>query len=71
VGGYKILGAGGYGDRFVKTAAGWRIAYRKLGTDRLVDDPEKAVNLADPDVAALVQHLLQSARTLGEKVHEG
>jgi hypothetical protein len=66
--GYKILGQGAYDDRLVKEGGGWLIAYRLLRTDRLVADPHKAVNLADPDVAVLVRHLLEAARRLGQKV---
>ena len=36
--------------------------------DPLVADPPKPVNLADPDVAALVGHLLEAAQRLGQKV---
>jgi uncharacterized protein (TIGR02246 family) len=67
-GGYKILGQGGYEDQLVKEDGQWRIAYRLLRTDRLVANPQKAVNLADPDVAALVGHLLEAARRLGKQV---
>src|SRR5262249_54612193 len=52
-GGYKILGDGLYEDELVKLNGAWRIAYRKLRTDRLVSDPSVPVNLADPDVAKL------------------
>jgi hypothetical protein len=67
-GGYKILGAGGYEDELVKEGGQWRIASRRLRTDRLVADPDQQVNLADPDVAALVGHLLAAAQRLGRKV---
>jgi hypothetical protein len=67
-GGYKILGQGEYEDRMVKDGGRWRIAYRSVRTDRLVSDPEKAINLADPDVAALVAHLVGAAKRLGKKV---
>jgi hypothetical protein len=67
-GGYKILGQGAYEDQLVKEGGRWRIAHRRVRTDRLVADPQKAVNLADPDVAALVGHLLEAARRLGQKV---
>jgi hypothetical protein len=36
--------------------------------DPLVADPPKPVNLADPDVAAFVNHLLEAAQRLGQKV---
>jgi hypothetical protein len=67
-GGYKILGQGAYDDRLVKEAGRWRIVHRTIQTDRLVSEPEKAINLADPDVAALVKHLVEAARRLGKKV---
>jgi hypothetical protein len=34
----------------------------------LVADPDKPINLADPDVAALVSHLIEAARRLGKEV---
>ena len=67
-GGYKILGQGAYEDQMVKEGGRWHIAHRRVRTDRLVADPQKPVNLADPDVAALVGHLLEAARRLGQKV---
>jgi hypothetical protein len=66
-GGYKILGQGGYEDRLVKQGGTWLIEHRSVGTDRLVDNPSKPINLADPDVAALVRHLVEAARRLGQK----
>jgi hypothetical protein len=67
-GGYQILGQGAYEDRLVREGGQWRIAYRGVRTDRLVSDPDKPINLADPDVAALVAHLTEAARRLGKKV---
>src|SRR5262245_37674441 len=67
-GGYKILGQGAYEDRLIKEDGQWRIAYRRVWTDRLVADPQSSVNLADPDVAALVGHLIEAAQRLGQKV---
>jgi uncharacterized protein (TIGR02246 family) len=67
-GGYKILGQGAYQDQLVKEGGQWRLAHRRVRTDRLVADPQKPVNLADPDVAALVRHLLEAAQRLGQKV---
>jgi uncharacterized protein (TIGR02246 family) len=66
--GYKILGQGAYEDRLVKEGGRWRIASRRVRTDRLVSDPDRAINLADPDVAALVVHLVTAARRLGKQV---
>jgi ketosteroid isomerase-like protein len=67
-GGYKILGQGAYEDRLVKEGGKWRIASRRVRTDRLVADPDRAINQADPDVAALVGHLVAAARRLGKPV---
>jgi hypothetical protein len=67
-GGYKILGQGAYEDRLLKEGGRWRIASRRVRTDRLIDDPDRAINLADPDVAALVAHLMAAARRLGKQV---
>ena len=67
-GGYKILGQGAYEDRLVKEGGRWRIASRRVRTDRLVSDPDRPINLADPDVAALVVHLVAAARRLGKQV---
>ena len=66
--GYKIFGTGAYDDRLVKQDGQWRIAHRRCDTDRLVSDPEFQVNLADPDVAELVQHLVNAARRLAQPV---
>jgi hypothetical protein len=48
-------------DNGTSSAGGWR-------TDRLVADRQKQVNLADPDVAALVGHLLEAAQWPGQKI---
>jgi hypothetical protein len=61
-------GQGAYEDQLVKQGGQWRIAHRWVRTDRLVADPQKPVNLADPDGAALVRHLLEAAQRLGQKV---
>jgi uncharacterized protein (TIGR02246 family) len=66
-GGYKILGQGAYEDRLVKRDGRWLIAYRRCPTDRLVTDPGKQINLADRDVATLVQHLVNAAQQLSSK----
>jgi hypothetical protein len=69
-GGYKVLGEGAYEDRLVREGGSWLLAHRRVNTDRLVSDPQKAVNLADPDVAALVRHLLEAAHRLGSRATE-
>jgi len=66
-GGYKIFGQGGYDDRLIKHDGEWRFVHRCVATDRLVSAPEKAINLADPDVAELVRHLVAAAQRLAQK----
>jgi hypothetical protein len=63
-GGYKIFGQGEYADRLVKENGQWRFVHRRVETDRLVDDPGRPINLADPDVAVLVRHLIDSKASL-------
>jgi hypothetical protein len=67
-GGYKILGSGAYEDRLIKHGSQWRIVHRRVTNDRLVSDPQKPLNLVDPDVAVLVRHLLDAAQRLGQRV---
>jgi hypothetical protein len=67
-GGYKIFGQGAYQDRLVKQDGVWRFVHRRVETDRLVSDPQKPVNLADPDVEVLVRHLIEAAQRLGTRV---
>jgi hypothetical protein len=67
-GGSKILGQSAYFDALIRRGEDWLFVTRLLTTDRLVANPEKAVNLADPDVAALVSHLVEAARRLGSPV---
>jgi SnoaL-like domain len=64
-GGYKIFGQGAYRDRLIKEGGEWRFVHRSVRTDCLVDDPEKPVNLADPEVAILLRPLVEAARRLG------
>jgi uncharacterized protein (TIGR02246 family) len=66
-GGYKIMGQGPYEDDLVKVNGEWKIRYRRVSNDYLVSDPTKQVNLADPDVAAMVQKLIDSAEHLAQK----
>jgi SnoaL-like domain len=65
-GGYKIFGTSAYRDKLVKQGGEWLFHTRSLKTDRLVDNPQKAINLADPDVAVLVHHLVEAAQRLGK-----
>jgi hypothetical protein len=66
-GGYKIFGQGAYADRLAKPNGQWRFVHRSVNTDRLVSDPQKPINLADPDVAQLVQQLVAAAQRLAQK----
>ncbi len=66
--GYKIFAQGRYVDRLVKQAGQWRIAHRKVETDQLASNPTGITSIADPDVAVLVEPLVDAARKLGERV---
>ena len=65
--GYKIMGQGAYHDDLVKVDGEWKIRHRRVVNDHLVSDPAKPVNLADPDVAALVQQLIDTANGLARR----
>ena len=65
--GYKIMGQGAYHDDLVKIDDEWKIRYRRVVNDHLVSDPAEPVNLADPDVAALVQQLIDTADDLARR----
>ena len=65
--GYKIMGQGAYHDDLVKVDGEWKIRHRRVVNDHLVSDPAKPVNLADPDVAALVQPLIDTADDLARR----
>jgi hypothetical protein len=65
--GYKIMGQGAYHDDLVKVDGEWKIRHRRVVNDHLVSDPAKPVNLADPDVAALVQQLVDTADDLARR----
>jgi ketosteroid isomerase-like protein len=67
IGGYKIMGQGAYEDDLVKINGEWKIRHRRVKNDYLVSHPTKPVNLADPDVAALVQKLIDSAENLARQ----
>jgi hypothetical protein len=54
-------------DRLVKERGKWLFDHRRVDTDRLVTDPQKPINLADPDVAVLVRHLIDAAQRLARK----
>ena len=65
--GYKIMGQGAYHDDLVKYGGKWRIRHRRVVNDHLVSDPAMSVNLADPDVAALVRQLIDAANNLTQR----
>lgn len=67
-GGYKIFAQGRYVDRLVKQEGQWRIAYRRVDPDRLASDAKAIVSIADPEVAALIQPLVDASIRLGERV---
>jgi hypothetical protein len=69
-GGYKIMGQGPYEDDLVKVNGEWKIRHRRVKNDYLVSDPAKQVNLADPDVAAMVQKLIDSAENLARRAQK-
>jgi hypothetical protein len=68
--GYKIFAQGRYVDRLVKQNGQWRITHRRVETDQLASNPKGITSIADPDVAALVQPLIDAARQLGERVND-
>jgi len=65
--GYKVMGQGAYHDDLVKVGGEWKIRHRRVVNDHLVSDPAKPVKLADPDVAALVQQLIDTADDLARR----
>jgi ketosteroid isomerase-like protein len=62
--GHKIMGQGAYHDDLAKVDGEWKIWHRRVVNDYLVSDPTTPVNRADPDVAALVQQLIDAANNL-------
>jgi hypothetical protein len=58
------MGQGAYHDDLVKHDSEWKIRHRRVVNDYLVSDPARPVNLADPDVAASVQQLINTADDL-------
>jgi hypothetical protein len=69
-GGYKVMGQGVYEDDLVKLNGAWKIRLRRVKNDFLVSDPAKPVNLADPDVATVVQALIDTAENLSQRGHK-
>jgi hypothetical protein len=70
-GGYRIMGQGAYEDDLVKLNGEWKIRFRRVKNDRLVTDPSRPINLADPDVTPLVQNLIDSAEALAQRGRKG
>ena len=66
--GFKFFGQGKYRDKLVKQNGHWLIAHRCVDVDRLASEPNKIVGLLDPDVASLVQPLVDACARLGDKV---
>jgi len=66
--GFKFFGQGRYRDKLVKQNGKWLIAHRCVDVDRLASEPNKIVGLLDPDVAPLLQPLVDACARLGEKV---
>lgn len=64
--GYKIMGQGAYGDNLVKVDGESKIRHRVVN-DHLVSDPAEPANLADPDVAGIVQQLIETAGDLARR----
>jgi hypothetical protein len=56
-----------YEDDLLKINGEWKIRHRRVKNDYVVSDPAKPVNLADPDVAVLVQKLIDSAENLARQ----
>jgi hypothetical protein len=56
-----------YEDDLIKVGGEWRIRHRRVVNDYLVSDPTVTVSLADPDVAVLVQNLIDSANNLANR----
>jgi len=65
--GYEIMGQRAYQDNLVKVTGERKIRHRRVTNDHLVSDPAMPVNLADPDVAALVQKLINMANDLARR----
>ena len=61
------MGQGAYEDELVKADGEWKIRHRRVVNDYLVSDPAVTVSLADPDVAALVQNLVDAANNLARR----
>jgi hypothetical protein len=65
--GCKIMGQGAYGDDLVKVDGEWKIRHRRVVNDHLVSDPAEPANLADLDVAGIVQQLIETAGDLARR----
>lgn len=66
--GYKVAFIGWYDDELKKVEGQWLISRRWVIDERLPEDPDFVVATADPEVAELVQPLVNAYRSLGEKL---
>jgi len=66
--GFEFFGQEKYRDKLIKQNGQWLIAHRCVDVDHLASEPNKIVGLLDPDVASLVQPLVDACARLGEKV---
>jgi hypothetical protein len=64
--GYRIGFLGRYDDELRKIGGEWRFARRWVTADTLPTDPEFDVLAADPEIAELIQPLLDAYERLGE-----
>ena len=66
--GYKLAFMGRYNDELRKVDGEWLFSRRWVTADPLPEDPDFDLLRADPDVASLVQTLLDAYERLGEPV---
>jgi ketosteroid isomerase-like protein len=66
--GYKVAFIGWYDDELRKVGDQWLISRRWVTDERLPGEPNFIVATADPEIAALLQPLLDAYRNLGEKI---
>lgn len=64
--GYKIAMTGWYEDELKKIDGDWLIARRLVSVEGLPNDPDYAMLAADPEMAELVQPLLDAWQRLSE-----
>lgn len=64
--GYKVAFLGRYDDEVVKVNGRWLFSRRWVIADPLPEDPEFDLLSADPELASLVQRLLDAYQRLGD-----